>query len=150
MDSDNDYHFWYYLRDIAIHNKKGRFSTYIPSEILQHIFSYILLKIKEKINYNYICNTIYEQLTFPNRGHSINHYSNIQRSSTREVKVNVADLPYNVTSLNLLHSIIENMVQHRGYVYKYYQHSGSVIVFEKYTDDMRNKVVYRNGKITWK
>ena len=40
MDSDNDYHFWYYLRDIAIHNKKGRFSTYIPSEILQHIFSY--------------------------------------------------------------------------------------------------------------
>ena len=109
-----------------------------------------VLNIKEKINYNCICNTIYQQLTSPNRGHSINHYSNIQRTSTREVKVNVADLPYNVTSLNLLHSIIENMVQHRGYVYKYYQHSGSVIVFEKYTDDMRNKVVYRKGKIRWK
>ena len=151
MDSEYDYHLWYYVRDIAIHNKKGRFNTYIPTDILRCIFSYVLLNIKEKINYNFICNTIYQQLTFPNRSHSINHYSNTQRpSSTREVKVNVTDLPYDVTSLNLLHSIIENMVRHRGYIYKYYQNAGSVIVFEKYTYDMRNRIVYHNGEISWK
>ena len=64
--------------------------------------------------------------------------------------MNVEDLPYNVTSLNLLHDIIQNMVQHRGYVYKYFQNSGSVIIFEKEMNEMRNKVVYRNGKISWK
>jgi hypothetical protein len=42
------------------------------------------------------------------------------------------------------------MVQHRGYVYKYFQNSGSVIIFEKEMNEMRNKVVYRNGKISWK
>ena len=150
MDSDNDYHFWYYLRDIAIHNKKGRFIAYIPTEIQEYIFSYILLNIKEKINYNFICNTVYQQLTFPNRGYSINCYNNAQQPTNKEVKVNVEDLPYNVTSLNLLHDIIQNMVQHRGYVYKYFQNSGSVIIFEKEMNEMRNKVVYRNGKISWK
>ena len=130
MDSDNDYHFWYYLRDIAIHNKKGRFTAYIPTELLKHVFSYILFNIKEKINYDYICNTVYQQLTCPNRSHSLNCYNNVQQPNNTEVKVNIDDLPYNVTSLNLLHDIIQNMVQHRGYVYKYFQNSGSVIVFE--------------------
>ena len=150
IDSDSDYHFWYYLRYIAIHNKKGRFAHYIPTEILKHIFSYILINIKKKINYNFICNTIYQQLTFPNRSHSINYYSNLNKPNVKEIKVNVADLPYSVTSLNVLHDIIENMVQARGYVYKYYQHSGSVIVFEKEINEMKDKIVYRDGRISWK
>ena len=149
-DRDYDYHFWYYLRDIAIHNTKFRFVGYIPIEILKYIFSYILPNIKEKINYNFICNTVYQQLTFPNRGHSINCYSNLQKPNIKEVRVNVEDLPYNITSLNTLHDIIQNMVQHRGYVYKYFQNSGSVIVFEKEINELSDKIVYRNGKISWK